>query len=183
MRLIIRKSMIERANTIMTLRHVGLLAPMADALNSWVRVTICGTSTFSFSLFKDFIYFKERERESTCSLGLGEQRERGRESQADSPLSLELDAGLHPVNLRSWPEPKSKVGPLTYWATQRLSFSLFHTAITCFIFCYHCICLWQFWLTREGKVNLLVLSLKQEQIYLLSESLRGFLQVENLNSI
>ena len=44
--------------------------------------------------------------------------ERERESQADSLLSLEPQAGLDPRTLRSRPEPKSRVGYLTDSATQ-----------------------------------------------------------------
>ena len=41
-----------------------------------------------------------------------------RESQADSALSLESDAGLDTTTLRSWPEPKPRVRHLTDGATQ-----------------------------------------------------------------
>jgi len=41
------------------------------------------------------------------------QRERERESQADSALSTEPDAGLDPTTLRSFPERKPRVGGIT----------------------------------------------------------------------
>ena len=44
--------------------------------------------------------------------------ERERESQADSTPSLEPDAGLDFMTLRSWPEPQSHVRYSTDWATQ-----------------------------------------------------------------
>ena len=45
--------------------------------------------------------------------GTGAQKEREKEKQADAPQSVEHDAGLDPRTLRSWPEPKSRVGHLT----------------------------------------------------------------------
>ena len=39
----------------------------------------------------------------------GAEREREKESQADSTLSMELNAGLDLTTLRSGPEPKSRV--------------------------------------------------------------------------
>jgi len=44
--------------------------------------------------------------------------EGGRESQADSLLSVEHSLGLILTTLRSWPELRSRVGCLTNWATQ-----------------------------------------------------------------
>ena len=41
------------------------------------------------------------------------QKESKRESQADSPLNREPDAGLDLTTLRWWPEPKSRVRRLT----------------------------------------------------------------------
>ena len=48
---------------------------------------------------------------------LEEQRVRGRESQADSTLSMEPNAGLD-ITLKSGPEPKPRVRGLTDYATQ-----------------------------------------------------------------
>ena len=56
---------------------------------------------------------KEREHE-----GRGGKVQRERESQADSILSAEPDAGLNLMTLRSWPEPKPRVGRLTDCVTQ-----------------------------------------------------------------
>ena len=44
-------------------------------------------------------------------------RDRERESQADSMPSTEPDVGFDLMTVSSWPEPKSKVGHLTDWAT------------------------------------------------------------------
>ena len=43
------------------------------------------------------------------SAGGGAEGEGERESQADSPLSMEPDMGLDLTTLKSWPEPKSRV--------------------------------------------------------------------------
>jgi len=45
---------------------------------------------------------KERERACTGSRG-------GAEGEADSPLSRELNVGLHPRTLGSCPEPKADI--------------------------------------------------------------------------
>ena len=47
------------------------------------------------------------------SLWGGAEGEGERESQADSPLSMELKSGLDPKTLRSGPELKSRVRHLT----------------------------------------------------------------------
>ena len=61
----------------------------------------------------DFIcLFWEREREQ------GWEAEGRRESQADFMLSVEPDAGLNLMTLRSWLEPKSRGRCLTAWASQ-----------------------------------------------------------------
>ena len=60
--------------------------------------------------FKGFIYL--RERMYNMYKGGAE-----REVEADSSLSREPNAGLHPTILGSWPEPKGR--HLTNWATQR----------------------------------------------------------------
>lgn len=49
---------------------------------------------------------------------VGEEKEQ-RESQADSPLSMEPDMGVDLGTLRSQPEPKPKVGHPTNLATQQ----------------------------------------------------------------
>ena len=59
---------------------------------------ICILNHF-FLFFLRFIYLKERKRERMGGgLGGGEGE---RESQADAPLSMEPDAGLHLITLRS----------------------------------------------------------------------------------
>ena len=45
-------------------------------------------------------------------------KRRGRERISDSVVSVKPDTGLHLMTLRSWSEPKSKVGCLNNWATQ-----------------------------------------------------------------
>ena len=56
-------------------------------------------------------------RESTIMRGT--EREGERESQAGSILSVQSPTrGPIPRTVRSWPEPKSRVGHLTDWATQ-----------------------------------------------------------------
>ena len=64
-----------------------------------------------------------RRREST-----GErQREGERESQAVSVLTAwSPTQGSNPWTMRSWPEPKPRVGPLTNWATQEPLFFFFN---------------------------------------------------------
>ena len=51
---------------------------------------------------------------------VGRQRKRGREriSIRLCTLSAEPDAGLISQTVRSWPEPKSRVGRWAHWATQ-----------------------------------------------------------------
>ena len=66
--------------------------------------------------FKDlFIYL--RERAHAC-MSRGRGRERGRESQANSMLSMEPKMGLNLMTLRSWLKQKPRVGCLTNWAPQ-----------------------------------------------------------------
>ena len=75
-------------------------------------------------VFKDFWERErewERERAWACAWVEGGAEGEGevvRESQADSLLSTEPDAGLNLTTLRSWPELKSTVRRLTGWATQ-----------------------------------------------------------------
>ena len=54
---------------------------------------------------------RERERESTNRGGAEGEGERS--SQAGSLPSVEPDVGFHLTNVRSWPEPKSRVEHLT----------------------------------------------------------------------
>ena len=57
---------------------------------------------------------RERERESEHKQGGHRERRRERESQASSPLSVQSPMeGTNPQIVRSWPEPKSRVGGLT----------------------------------------------------------------------
>ena len=58
------------------------------------------------------------ERESKHGLGVGGEWEGERESQADPALTMEPITGLSLMILKSQPEPKPKVGPLTHWTTQ-----------------------------------------------------------------
>ena len=58
------------------------------------------------------------ERECMDVHELREGAEGERESPAAFTLSMEPDMGLCPTNLRSWPEPKSRAGHPTLWATQ-----------------------------------------------------------------
>jgi len=91
-----------------------------------------------------------RELESMCSRGRDRGRGREGESQADSLLS----AGFHLTPLRSWPEPKSRVGCLIDWTTQVPLFVYFsiihvpkesrHTADVCWL--YECLSLLWFFL-------------------------------------
>ena len=60
------------------------------------------------------IYF-EREIESKQ----GRSKERGRQ-RIPSRVRAVNAKGLNPQTLRSWPEPKPRVGRLTKWATQEL---------------------------------------------------------------
>ena len=107
--------------------------------NSWMSIylSISVISIFVFThlillvIFFKFIYFErereqERERERawkslhTCELGRVKERGRERESQMGSVLSVwSLEWGLSLTNHEIiWPEPKSRVGHLTDWATQ-----------------------------------------------------------------
>ena len=65
--------------------------------------------------FKDFIYLK---RDNVCVQGRGGEEREERESQADSLLNAEPDAGLELTTLRSRPELKPRVGHLMDRATQ-----------------------------------------------------------------
>ena len=78
--------------------------------------------------FLMFIYF---ERKIECEWGEAE-RGRGRESQAGSVLSAQSPTwGSNSWTVRSWPEPKSRVGHLTDWATQAPLFSKFMHIVAC----------------------------------------------------
>ena len=68
-----------------------------------------------FFFFKDlFIYLRERESTHVCMVGGTEgEGERDRESQADSPQSMESDVGLDPSTQRLKLEPKSRTSHLT----------------------------------------------------------------------
>jgi len=67
-----------------------------------------GKGKLTSFLKKIFIYFREREHEW----------EGQRESQTDSTLSGEPDAGLDPMTQRTQPQQKSEVRCLTNCATQ-----------------------------------------------------------------
>ena len=67
-------------------------------------------------LKKIYLFILEREREHMCVRWGGGEGER--ESQADSTLSTEPDAGLDPRTLRSRPELKARARRLTDCAPQ-----------------------------------------------------------------
>ena len=67
-----------------------------------------------FFLKKDFMYLFYK----TAWAGRGAKAEAQRESQAQSTLSMEPDAGLDCMTQRSWPELEPRVGHLTDWAPQ-----------------------------------------------------------------
>ena len=60
---------------------------------------------FISEFFLKILFIWEREH-------AGAEAEAEGEGEADSPLSREPNAGLDPRTLRSWPEPKSRVGQL-----------------------------------------------------------------------
>ena len=62
-----------------------------------------------FCCFKGFIYLFDTERDQKLA-----ERQAEREGEAGSLLSREPDAGLNPRTLRSCPEPKSGVNPLSH---------------------------------------------------------------------
>lgn len=72
------------------------------------------------------IHLSERERKSTCRQE-GQREER--ESQAGSLPSVEPNAGLILMTLRSRPEPKSRVELSTDWATPVPSPMIFKTKL------------------------------------------------------
>jgi len=80
--------------------------------DSWALLRLLVTDLLWFYCLFFFFFLKiclfERERE----------QEGGRETQADSVLSTEPNAGLSFITLRSQPEPKPRVRCLTDCATQ-----------------------------------------------------------------
>ena len=75
----------------------------------------------SFFLIYLLIYFeRERERERASMSGGAAEREGERESKAGSKLSAQSPTrgSIPRTSMRSWPEPKSRVGRLPDWATQ-----------------------------------------------------------------
>ena len=94
-------------------------SPRFMASGVWVYVEYPSLLLCCFILFflSLFIYF-ERGWEWMGERG-GAEKERERESQAGFVLSAQsLLQGSIPWTLRSWPEPKSRIGHLTDWATQ-----------------------------------------------------------------
>lgn len=70
---------------------------------------------------RDYIYFLFREQERVCTHEWkwgGAEGDRERDSQAESVLSVEPHVGLHPMTLKPWPEPNSRLRGLTDWAPQ-----------------------------------------------------------------
>ena len=96
---------------------------------SWLFVHFLGRNIYSDPL-PTFFFFKF-QRESVS--GREGQRKRERESQSDSTLSMEPDAVFHLVTLGSWPEPKSRVGHSTDWATQAPFFAHFYIELFVFL--------------------------------------------------
>ena len=97
------------------------LLPELGVLPCHLRIALfTATTVFYFLRLICFREEREKEREHSCehvSRGRGRGR-RGRESQADSPLSMEPNAGLNLTTLRPQPETKSRVRCSTDWATQ-----------------------------------------------------------------
>ena len=92
-----------------TLKHTSYIISPSSFLNL-------------LGFFKKCIYlFCERERESVHAHGPGRSRERGRERESQTGSSLSVQGptrGSNPQTVRSWPEPKPRVGCWTDWATQ-----------------------------------------------------------------
>lgn len=77
----------------------------------------CHSESCLSIFFKDVIYLFESESELVHVSWAG-SRGKGKESQANSMLSVKPHASLHLTILRSRPEPKPKVGCWIDWATQ-----------------------------------------------------------------
>ena len=93
----------------------------------WLLLSPASNPSSSSLFFKRFMFLFERKKES-ASWEKG--RGRGRESQADSVLSVEPNTGLSLTPPRLWSEPKSKVKHSTHWATQaplQILFIITHT--------------------------------------------------------
>ena len=105
-------------------------------------------------LFKiSFIYWK-RGRVCTCKNRGGTEGEEKRESPAGSTLNAEPPLGLNPTTLRTWPEPKPRVGHSTDWATQApLPGSLFKPSLL-FYYCMLLYFLEFYWKHKKLIVNL-----------------------------
>ena len=81
--------------------------------NMWLQITFFK----DFIIFLKFTYLFWERKSEACEQGRG--REGERESQADSALSaLSLRQDWNPQTVKVWPEPKSRFGLLTDWATQ-----------------------------------------------------------------
>ena len=75
--------------------------------------------TFIFWMFMYLFVYSEREREREGASGGRAEREGERESQASlAPPAQSPTQDSNSWTVRSWPEPKSRVGRLTDWATQ-----------------------------------------------------------------
>ena len=95
--------------------------------------TMC--SFWHFQIFKR-LFILERERENKWR---GPEGDGKREPQADSPLSLEPNAGLDSTTPRSWPELKPRVKHSTKWATQALQHCrIFNWLFMYFLITYLC---------------------------------------------
>ena len=90
---------------------------LASAISCWFLYQILNLSTLYYLFLSSFI-MTERGSEHR-QVGKGLEREGDGESQAGSELSEQSPMqGSNSRTMRSWPEPKLKVGCLTDWATQ-----------------------------------------------------------------
>ena len=80
----------------------------------WLLFVIAVNSVVVFLML---IYFEREKTHSSVSRGEAEREERDNAKQALS-FQHRADLMLDPMTVRSWPEPKSRVGHSTDWATQ-----------------------------------------------------------------
>ena len=83
-----------------------------------VSVLFCLCPLKNIYLFRERVQVGERGRERERDRERQRETERERESQVGSTLIMEPNMGLNLTTVRSWPEPKSRVGHSTDWATQ-----------------------------------------------------------------
>ena len=89
------------------------------AQQQWQRQPSMFPAVWSILLHYYYYYFSfERQKESMhVWVGGGAEEEGERESYAGSMSNAKPQVALD-LMTRSWPEPKSRVGRLTYWVTQ-----------------------------------------------------------------